>query len=46
MNQEAFFAATDFIIRKVSLPRTIGNMLRAVDDMADQGIGIYPPPVL
>jgi len=40
MNQEAFFAATDFITRKVSLVRTIGNMLRAVDDMADKGIGM------
>ncbi len=40
MNQEAFFAVTDFITRKVSLPRTIGNMLRAVDDMADKGIGM------
>jgi predicted amidohydrolase YtcJ len=40
MNQEAFFATTDFITKKVSLPRTLRNMLRAVDDMADKGIGM------
>ena len=40
MNQEAFFAATDFITKKVSLPRTLRNMLRAVDDLAEKGIGM------
>lgn len=40
MNQEAFFAATDFITKKVSLPRTIRNMLRAVDEMAEKGFGL------
>jgi len=40
MNQEAFFAATDFITKKVSLPRTLRNMLRAADDMAEKGIGM------
>jgi predicted amidohydrolase YtcJ len=40
MNQEAFFAVTDFITKKVSLPRTIRNMLRAVDDMAEKGFGM------
>jgi len=40
MNQEAFFATTDFITKKVSMPRTLRNMLRAVDDMADKGIGM------
>ena len=40
MNQEAFFAVTDIVTKKVSLPRTIGNMLRAVDAMAEKGIGI------
>ncbi len=40
MNQEAFFATTDFITKKVSLPRTIRNMLRAVDDMAEKGFGM------
>jgi predicted amidohydrolase YtcJ len=40
MNQEAFFATTDFITKKVSLPRTIRNMLRAVDEMAGKGFGM------
>jgi predicted amidohydrolase YtcJ len=40
MNQEAFFATTDFITKKVSLPRTVRNMLRAVDDMAEKGVGM------
>jgi len=40
MNQEAFFAATDYVAKTVSLPRTIRNMLRAVDDLADRGIGL------
>jgi predicted amidohydrolase YtcJ len=40
MNQEAFFAVTDFITRKVSLPRTLRNMLEAVDGMAEKGIGL------
>jgi len=40
MNQEAFFAATDFITKKISIPRTISNMLRAVDGLADKGIGM------
>jgi len=40
MNQEAFFATADFITKKVSLPRTLRNMLRAVDDMAEKGIGM------
>lgn len=40
MNQEAFFAVTDFLTKKVSLPRTLRNMLRAVDGMAAKGIGM------
>jgi len=40
MNQEAFFAVTDFMTKKVSLPQTIRNMLQAVDDMAERGIGM------
>jgi hypothetical protein len=40
MRQEAFFATTDFITKKVSIPMTIKNMLRAVDDLADKGIGM------
>ncbi|MDD5101142.1 MAG: amidohydrolase family protein, partial [Syntrophales bacterium] len=30
MNQEAFFAVTDFMTKKISLPRTLRNMLQAV----------------
>ena len=37
MNQEAFFATTDFITKKVSLPRTLRNMLRAVDEWRKRG---------
>jgi predicted amidohydrolase YtcJ len=40
MNQEAFFATTDFVTKKVSIPKTIRNMLRGVDDMAEKGIGM------
>ncbi len=40
MNQEAFFATTDFVSKTVSLPSTVSNMLRAVDDLAERGIGM------
>ena len=40
MNQEAFFAVTDFVTKKISLPRTLKNMLSAVDVMAGKGIGL------
>lgn len=40
MNQEAFFAVTDFMTKKISLPRTLKNMLRAADDMAEKGFGM------
>lgn len=40
MNQEAFFAVTDFVTKKISLPRTLRNMLSAVDVMAGKGIGL------
>ena len=40
MNQEAFFAVTDFVTKKISLPRTLKNMLSAVDAMAGKGIGL------
>lgn len=40
MNQEAFFAVTDFVTRKISLPRTLRNMLTAVDELARKGIGL------
>lgn len=40
MNQEAFFAVTDFVTRKISLLRTLRNMLGAVEDMTQKGIGL------
>ncbi|MFA6434531.1 MAG: amidohydrolase family protein [Elusimicrobiales bacterium] len=40
MNQEAFFAVTDFVTKKIPLLRTLRNMLRAVDEMAEKGIGL------
>ena len=40
MKQEAFFAITDSVSKSVSLPRTVRNMLQAVDAMAAQGIGL------
>lgn len=40
MNQEAFFAVTDLVTRKISLPRTLRNMLAAVDELAGKGIGL------
>ena len=40
MNQEAFFAVTDFMTKNVSPLRTVRNMLRAVDTLAEKGIGI------
>ncbi len=40
MNQEAFFAVTDFVTKKVSPLRTVRNMLRAVDALAEKGIGM------
>lgn len=40
LSQEAFYAAADFAAKRISLPRTIGNLLRAVDAMAAVGIGL------
>lgn len=40
MTQEAFFRATDYVTGSVSLPRTLSNMLRAIDSMAAKGIGL------
>lgn len=40
MNQEAFFAVTDFLTKKISLPRTLRNMLQAVGSLTDRGIGM------
>ncbi|MCE5280485.1 MAG: amidohydrolase family protein [Deltaproteobacteria bacterium] len=40
MNQEAFFKVTDFLTKKVSLPKTLRNMIGAVDALAAAGIGM------
>jgi predicted amidohydrolase YtcJ len=40
MTQEAFFRVTDFVTGKVSLPDTLGRMLRTADAMAAKGIGL------
>ncbi len=40
MRQEAFFASTNYITGKVSLLKSIGNLLSAVDTMAEKGIGM------
>ena len=40
MNQEAFFAVTDFGTKKVSLKKTLKGMIDAVDTLASRGIGM------
>lgn len=40
MNQEAFFAVSDFITNSLSIPELIGNMQKAVDYEASKGIGL------
>lgn len=40
MAQEAFFRVTDFVTSKVSLVKTLNDMLAAIDDMAGNGIGM------
>ncbi|MCL5807551.1 MAG: amidohydrolase [Deltaproteobacteria bacterium] len=40
MNQEAFFAVTDFVTKKISPLKTIRNMLLAADALAEKGIGM------
>ncbi|HQO03111.1 MAG TPA: amidohydrolase [Spirochaetota bacterium] len=40
MNQEAFFAVTDFATKKVSLKKTLNGMISAVDKLASRGIGM------
>jgi predicted amidohydrolase YtcJ len=43
LNQEAFFAATDFITKKVSPVALIKNSLRTFDRLAEKGIGMIHP---
>ncbi|HQE69688.1 MAG TPA: amidohydrolase family protein [Atopobiaceae bacterium] len=40
MNQEAFFAVSDFITASLSIPELISNMLHAMDYLASKGIGM------
>ena len=40
MNQEAFFAVSDFVTGSISLPKLVENMQRAADDLALRGIGM------
>lgn len=40
MNQEAFFAVSDYITNSLSIPELIGNMQKAVDFEASRGIGM------
>ena len=40
MNQEAFFAASDYVTGSLSIPQLIVNMQRAMDRLAEQGIGM------
>ncbi len=40
MTQEAFFRVTNFVTGKISLPDTLGRMLRTADAMASKGIGL------
>ncbi|NTV78374.1 MAG: amidohydrolase family protein, partial [Clostridiales bacterium] len=40
MNQEAFFATTDYVTSTVSVPELIKSMQKAIDYMAGKGIGL------
>ena len=40
MNQEAFFAVSDYITNSLSIPELIANMQKAVDFEAGRGIGM------
>ena len=40
MNQEAFFAVSDYITSSISIPALIRNMQKAVDYQASKGIGM------
>lgn len=40
MNQEAFFAVSDFITGSLSLPELVANMQRGIDYLASRGIGM------
>ncbi|MBR3610555.1 MAG: amidohydrolase family protein [Oscillospiraceae bacterium] len=40
MNQEAFFAVSDYVTNSVSIPKLLRNMQKAADFMASRGIGM------
>ena len=40
MNQEAFFAVSDYVTNSVSIPKLLKNMQKAADHMASKGIGM------
>lgn len=40
MNQEAFFAVSDYITGSLSIPELVGNIQRAMDCLAARGIGM------
>ena len=41
MNQEAFFAVTDFVTTRISTLQMVRNMLSGVDRLAEKGIGLF-----
>ena len=41
MNQEAFFAVTDFVTHRISTLQMARNMLSGVDRLAGKGIGLF-----
>ena len=40
MNQDAFFATTDFVTSKISIPSLVKSMQKAIDFLAEKGIGM------
>lgn len=40
MNQEAFFAVSDYITGSLSIPELVGNIQKAMDFLASRGIGM------
>lgn len=40
MNQEAFFAVSDFMTSSLSIPELVGNIQHAMDYLASKGIGM------
>ena len=40
MNQEAFFAISDYVTNSISVPQLLKNMQKAIDYMASRGIGM------